>query len=353
MKLGFEQLKNQGDPTEEWVLIVDESIMVGQQKLLLLMGVNLSKYDFKVPLNFSHAQVLGLHIGSSCNWIEVKAAIESLSKRGYRIKYAVSDSGSSICKGLNKSGIVRIADCTHALGLLLKKRYEKDERYNCFYKQTTLFKRKISMSKYAEYMPPRQRSKARFLNLTQLSRWATKILTIVRKKGIEKEVYNRLKWIESYSDLISEIVKYQELLNRLFKILKHKGLSKKTEQACKKIIAVSKVEQSFKEKIRQYLKGNRTKLPREEQLICCSDIIESKFGHFKNRMSHNKNIGFTASCLTIANSNLIKGIEPIKTAMEGTKLSEIAQWEKQNIRDSLLKRKKKVFKNAVQKSTKI
>lgn len=347
MKMGYHQLQKRDHSKGDWVLILDESIMVGQQKLLLLMGVNLSNYDFNSPLNFSHAQVLGLHVGSSCKWTEIKQAIDNLLSRGYQLKYAVSDSGSSICKALRESGIVRIEDCTHALGLLLKKRYKNNACYDTFCKEATSFKRKISTSKYAAYMPPTQRSKARFLNLTQMSNWATKLLRVAKNKDIEKEVYDRIKWIESYENLIIDIVKHQQLLNQLFKVLKHKGLSKRNQQACKKVLDQSEVEESFKEKIREYLKSNIDKLPKEKQLICCSDIIESKFGHFKNQMSNNKNVGFTASSLTIANSNIIKDLDQIKTSMEETKLADIAVWEKQNLKDSLLKRKNQVFKNAV------
>lgn len=348
MKMGYHQLQKEDESSDEWVLIVDESILVGQQKLLLLMGVNLAKYNFTAPLKFSDTEVLGLYIGNCCTWVEIKKAIGGLRTRGYSFKYVVSDGGSNICKALKNSNIIRIEDCTHALGLLLKKRYKTNVEYNKFSKAASAFKSNISTSKYAAYMPPTQRSKARFLNLGLINKWSVKLLAIckdIKSKQGEQEVYRRIKWIEAHEDIINDISEHLQLLNGIFKLLKHKGLSEKTEQQAECLVEKSKVSLAIKESIREYLNNNRGRLKEDETLICCSDIIESKFGHFKNRMSSNKEVGFTAGCLTIANNKTIKKLDEVKTAMEEVKLDKISDWEEENLIDSLLKKKRKVFKS--------
>lgn len=349
MKLGYHQLQKEDESEDEWALILDESLLIGQQKLLLLMGVNLTKYDFTSPLNFKDSEVLGLRVESSCTWEEIKDSIEGIAKRGYTIKYAVSDGGSNICKALKGEGIIRIEDCTHALGLLLKKRYKKNAEFTSFSKAAATFKSNVSMSKYAVYMPPKARSKARFLNLDLITKWAVKLLSVCEQlRGVEseKETYDKIKWIEDYEDLINDITVHQQLLNEVYEILKTKGLSEKTKQEVEGVVAKSKVDLSIKQSIYEYLKKNRSQLENTEKLICCSDIIESKFGHFKNRMSSNKDVGFTVGCLSIANNKTMKDINTIKKAMEQIKLDELSDWADNNLIDSLLKKKRKVFKSA-------
>lgn len=351
IKMGYHQLGNRVQSDREWMLILDESIMVGQQKMLLLLGVELSKYSFDAPLNFEDIEVLGLYVGSSCKWENVQQQIRALHERGYVFKYAVSDAGSSICKGLRVSGITRVEDCTHALGLLIKKRYKGQQEYETFSKQAAAFKRKVSTSKYAVYMPPAQRSKARFLNLSELSNWAIKLLKLAKQykqESSKEQVYERIKWIENYESLIDDISVHQKLLNELFKILKNRGLSQETKQCCQKVILDSKADEEIKKGITNYLEVNTSLEGLPQQLICCSDIIESLFGYYKNRMSKNKNIGFTAGTLALAGGRQYKNVNQIKSAMEQTRLTDISKWEEQNLIPSLLKQRKKLFKSVAE-----
>ncbi len=350
MKMGYNQLQQKGKPSEEWAIILDESIMVGQQVILLLLGVNLSTYKFGSALNFEDVKVLGLRIGKSCKGVDVSRAIEDLKNRDFNIKYAVCDNGNNLSKGLILSNIEKVEDCTHALGLLLQKRYEDDERFIAFSKASILFKRQIVLSKYSAFIPPVQRSKSRFLNLTELSKWSQKLLKLSKhysKTTKNREEYEKICWIEEHEVIIKDVVNYQKIVNEILKILKRKGLNAVSKKQCEDVLRWKRVDSEFKKNIKAYLDRNLKKTNKKlKTVICCSDIIESKFGCFKNKMSSNKNVGFTAGSLGIATPHLISSDDEIKSNLENVKLEEIRKWEEENLDESILKKKKRLFKSA-------
>ena len=63
-KLGYYRL-NHSCQSGQWVVILDESISVGQEKLLLVLGVNLLDYSFEKAVCFEDVQLLDLAISTS------------------------------------------------------------------------------------------------------------------------------------------------------------------------------------------------------------------------------------------------------------------------------------------------
>merc|ERR1711964_55478 len=62
---------------------------------------------------------------------------------------------------------------------LLKKRLEKNECWNAFIKQATQTKFETNQTELAFLVPPRLRSKARYMNLQSMLRWAEKVLAVL------------------------------------------------------------------------------------------------------------------------------------------------------------------------------
>ncbi len=171
-KLGYHRVHKRGKKEEEWVLILDESISIGQQKLLLILGVELGKYSLSKALSFEDVSVLYIGISKSWKGSRISEEIEKIKAKGFSIQYGVSDGGTNLGKGLRVSEILQIQDCTHAIGNLLKKQYNTKEEFLAFSKQCGILKRQVMLGKDALIMPPSQRVKGRFLNLQPLSDWA-------------------------------------------------------------------------------------------------------------------------------------------------------------------------------------
>lgn len=175
IKMGLHQVEQwhvQSIETSEWGLIIDESISMGGQKLLVILGVNLQTHSFDHPLCMQDIHIFAIRPSDSWKGPAIKQVIEELKSKGLRIAYCCSDNGNNLRKALKMSNIIHIEDCTHALGKVLERRYKNEEMFIQLSKQSALFKRQEHLSQYAAFVPPVQRSKARFMNLFPLIKWA-------------------------------------------------------------------------------------------------------------------------------------------------------------------------------------
>ena len=125
---------------------------------------------------------------------------------------------------------------------------------------------------------------------------------------------------------LSSLKEWQELVNDYRK----KNKEDWTEQ-----------EEQFITNMNDYLSNQKAKLPNVDQILCCSDIIESMFGKYKNKGGVKI---ITEDDLKIAAYSEDKNIFQIKQAMEHVKIADVLNWKKNNTTISklaLLKRIKK------------
>ena len=79
--------------------------------------------------------------------------------------------------------------------------------------------------------------------------------------------------------------------------------------------------------------------------ICCSDLIESFFGKYKHQIQKGAIGGITESVLSIANYPKLPEKEYIKEAFERTKIKDILNWRDKNGKETIGRKRKKLFKN--------
>lgn len=346
-KLGYSRLKKEGKKGTKWVLIIDESISIGKQKILLILGVEVSNYKMNSALKFAQVNVLSIGVGASWTGEEIAAEIKKIKARKFSISYGVSDGGTNIAKALKISKIRHVKDCTHSFGNLLKKQYKENELFVLFRKKCGALRREVYLGKNSIIIPPKQRTKGRFLNLQPLSNWAYKMLLLLEKEGDELSLEQRekLNWLKEYKALVLEIYMPCKTMNELFKILKNKGLSAQNIEDCKDILNKSNVTDFFKKGVEDYMATNFKLAINENALICCSDIIESYFGKYKNLLSQTSSQVITDSCLCIANFSQNFDEKEIKKAMEEIKIVDLKNWKQEQFPSSLLQEKRELLKN--------
>lgn len=349
IKLGYHKVHQKcQSPKSDWVLIVDESVSVGSEKILLLLGINLADYHFDGPLKMQQVEVLAIRIKRSWKAEEISEVVEQVLQRDYRFKYACSDNGNNLRKMLKMNNIIHIEDCGHYFGKVLEKRYKKDDVYQDFSSKKSLFKKQNLLSQYAVFLPPQQRTKGRFMNLWSTCKWAKKLVSIAKNMASEvrkEDTYEKIKWILDFEDFIEQLYREQQLINRLNEILKKEGLSEKSIKACEEAIKRSDLKEDFTKELQGYLERNFEKVQRQGSVICSSDIIESIFGKFKNSLSKNAMSGLTEGSLTIANYGKLTTPTSIRQPIEETRMVDILKWREENLPISMLRKKANIFKN--------
>ena len=347
IKLGYQQIRDMAGTTGKWVLIIDESISIGSQKMLLLIGVDLGRHEFGKALDISAVKVLEVRLKKSWKAHEIKKVVDSVAARGYDFEYCCCDNGNNLRKMLGMAGLPHIEDCGHALGKWLEKRYKGDNEFVSFCEKTTRAKRQLILSRYAEYVPPKHRTKGRFLNLTAIASWAGKLLSLAKqyqRTGECPEAFEKIEWILGHETFIRQLGEEQGLINKVNKLIKNGGLGDRTIARCRQLVESASVNEGLKAHVLDYLARNRAKLPDLEKIVCSSDIIESMFGKFKYNTAKSPGGAITEACLSVANYGRNYKIAEIKTAMEQVKIVDIKKWRGENIPVSVQQKKRMLMK---------
>jgi len=354
IKLGLAKVTEKcKSPQSEWALIIDESISVGSQKVLLLLGINLDTYKFEKALTMSDVEVLEIRIQASWKGEEIDEVLQTIKSRGYKFKYCCCDKGNNLRKLLRISKLEHVPDCGHAFGNLLEEQYKNDARFKAFNKEKALFQKQNALGKYAVFLSPKQRNKGRYLNLWPTCKWANKLVQLARqyeKSGNEEEAFNKINWILKYENLITQLQKEQSMINEVNKILKTEGLCEASIEKCKKEMLIFSLrdkdsKQKISKGINEYFDRNFTKSKNKTPKICSSDIIESMFGKFKYALGNTQARGLTEASLSIANYGRDFSVEEIKQGMEDKKIKDILDWRKENLPTSLNRKRVELFKN--------
>jgi len=100
-----------------YVLIADESILIGNQKLLVVLAVRQTPDLCRIaPLTMADVSVI--HVQASTSWkgADIAAVIQQASQApGVRVTYAVSDKGTNLRKAFSICELPYIEDVTHRL----------------------------------------------------------------------------------------------------------------------------------------------------------------------------------------------------------------------------------------------
>lgn len=347
-KIGYNQLQFPKEKAKDWIIIVDESIGIGQEKVLVVLGIRRSNIDFTRPLKLQDMKPIV--VKSKENWTGQDIAVELKIVKGQlgTIIYAVTDACSSLKKGLREAGINHVYDITHAIAIALERLYKNDNNFKNYAYLAGQMRFKLCCSKHAHLIPPNQRSKSRFLNLDIISKWGMKALLALESNDISQEEREQLQWVKENEAFIIEMNRLMLIIEDISVLLKKEGLSKQTKLKCISILKNCKDGKlkQFKEDILNYLKENMKQISkRKEKLLCCSDIIESTFGRYKNELSKNPMSGITDLVLIIPalTSNLTASA--VNAAIDNCSVKDIEEWKRNNLCNSLLAKRRAVFKN--------
>lgn len=338
----------------DYAEIIDESMMIGSEKLLLTLGVP-AEHQGR-PLNCGDVCVLDIAIADSWNGEGVATQLRKASKKiGHNPLYVISDNASIMKKGVRCAQMSHQHDISHSLGMYLERAYKEQSDFKEYVRFMSESKFKYNMKKIAYLLPPTQRTMARFINLSSWVKWSSKMLNIYHTLTVvERKVFS---FIPANASLIDELSDVTKCIERIEYICKHNGLSKTTICQCQKVIEkylfggnlrMIELGKCIVEFLRKEIMLIRSNLVAHNN---SSDIIESIFGRFKARKSTNKLNGVTPYILFVPiyvrliNKKQAQRFD-FKVALEEKRIGEIENWAKKNLTPNLVQLRTEKMKKA-------
>ncbi len=198
-------------------------------------------------------------------------------------------------------------------------------------------RKKWCLSDKASYLPPKQRIKLRFANIFPLVEWAEKMC--VKWHSLPLEVQNACKWLSENKPFIEELVIIKNACTTILGLLKTQGFNSTIyQQISISLLSNTNIkgekETHFCQNITLYLEKLAFQLkdicPKTKTILCCSDIIESTFGKFKQKITTRNAINMTEFMFTIANfGNHFTALE-LENALETVSLKTLKNWKINN-----------------------
>lgn len=321
-KLGKHRIENQESSTEKWIYWVDESIHIGNEKILLILGIPENQLHFGRSLCLSELRILHMSVSTQWKGEEIALILEELKKR-FPLSYLVSDEGNNLKKSYQLSECLHISDCTHALTKGIEKAYKDKAVFIEFCHFTGSLRKKWSLKKDRKlYLPPNQRNKVRFANLFPLIEWAKKQLE--QWQNLPEEIQKEFIFLKQNEKWVVNFWSIQQKLVEISLILKIEGYSLSNELRIKTILGTANTEEETKfcSTVLTYLSTLSQKIKDKEQIYCCSDVIESAFGKLKQKLSKNS-ADLTCFIFTLASIGGQYQTEEVKKALENIKEKDI------------------------------
>ena len=349
LRMGLYYLSQQID-AGRYVLIADESISMGQEKLLVMLLVKIDNdVSHRIaPLEMSEVSVLHIQAKSSWKGADISTIIKGkmVENTGLEIVYALSDKGTNLRNAFKLSALTWVNDCTHLLSNCTQELYQQDEALNALIKAMNGSRARWALSHLAVYTPPALRKKARFHQIFAIYKWADMILE--KWDLLPQAAKDELIYLKEHQKIIQTMKQIHSLIEDFSALVKGKGVHSHTEKLwyltyekrCKewtdKQDFIDTKLEKYHQTIVDYIIQTKKSLPDESQILCCSDIIESMFGKYKNKGM--------ASIITddalkmAAYPHKIQKKEVIKAMFE-TKNKAVKKWKKENTTVSLMAQK--------------
>lgn len=330
--------------SDKYAMIVDESMMIGSEKLLLTLGV--PALHNGTPLSLEDVSILDIAVSSSWNSVGLKdRLLASVDKIGHRPDYIISDNASVMTSGIAQAKLPDHHDISHSLGMLLERCYKSEEDFIAYTKSMSDAQFKHNMKKMAYLLPPKQRTIARFINLSNWVEWSRKILNIYHNLTLQERT--AFSFVPANASLINELTEVMGCINQIEKNCKQNGLSKNTIKQCLKNIYNTLFRgnsrmRTLGDAICQFLLKEGEILENEKSVHNnSSDVIESTFGVYKLRKSPNKLYGVTSFILFLPIYARLASKENaeyclFKQHLENVKLRQIQEWTRANLTPNLV-----------------
>lgn len=233
-KLGLSTYENDNKPTDKkFAYIIDESIMVNREKLLLILGVSAEHPGH--PLKHEDVTVVSMKSCGCFKGDDIKQEIEkSIEKNGAKPEYVISDQAHNLTNGISQSGLLHHIDISHAMGTCLKHAYGNEPDFVNFTTILGKVRLQYHLTDKAYLLPPNMRSIARFMNMNSWVDWANKMLGCFA--SLPKEMQDAYSFVLDYKELLVELKTAVAAVEHIETICKTEGFNLANSKKCKNYI---------------------------------------------------------------------------------------------------------------------
>jgi len=356
MKYGLHKLMQPKEIADDWSVILDHTIQIGKQKILIVLGLQLSHLPFNKCLSLADVQPIALIPMQSSTGPKIQEELYLLKNQLGTIRQVVADQGSDIKMGVNlyrkeNTDCDYTYDIVHKLAHLLHKELKNDKKWEELSKRASEARVKLLQTEYAYLIPPQRRDKARYLNLEELIKWAYRILLALQSDLLSLEDYEFLfkqfAWVFGLGEVINDFHQLWQVTSITREWVRNFGIQTDTAVILEKKLDALNLNfraMQFAVNVIQFLSEESVKAKPYERLLGSSEIIESLIGLIKYRANTQSRSGFTGSVLITAVFPGKIDRSSLFDALSSVKVADVNEWEKTYFASTIQKKRAKFYR---------
>lgn len=345
VRLGHYALTRPLDRTQPWFWLIDHTVQVGDQKLLVIVGGVLGQVSFgQRPLALSDLHLVALVPMTHSNGDAVQRQLEVAALRTGVPRLIVSDQGSDLVKGARdyadlRPGVARVPDVAHFGANLLQRRWEDQPEWSNFIQKLQETATRLRPSPQAEWMAPRLRPKGRFMNLAAQLRFVRMVLGQLDGPNPPAAAVTHYSWLRDYRTAGTAWLAEHELVRQTIRHLRMHGLHAGTQVELNQLwkgLAI-RGRDGLRALARSWCGYVQQYRPRDPatRFVASTEVLESSFGKLKRVSRQQSDSGLTALALTLGTIVGGQSDAEIVAGLEATPQKKVDGWIKSRLGHSL------------------
>ena len=341
LRVGLHQLQRPKEHADDWIWIVDHTVLLGQWKCLIILGVRQSQWNAEHRvLGYDDMELIDLVPVTESNGKIVYRQLQAATAKTGVPRAIVSDAGSDV-----RSGIARfckshrqtawVYDIKHKTAALLKHAATRDPAWQRFTERAHCFKQQVTLTDLAALAPPHQRSKARYMNLDVLTEWAEQKLKLLDDRkaiaaaGLKpKQVETKLGWLRKFAP---EIRRWGELLavaGAAEHYVRHEGIHATASQELDAHLPkpATPAAKRLRKDLLAFVAEQGQQAKGDERLLGSSEVLESLIGKLKHVAGEEGRHGFTGMILSLGALVGKLTVDAVREALTEVPTREVWSW---------------------------
>lgn len=359
LRLGYFKLTRPKEHAVDWVWIVDHTLQIGATKCLLILGIRLSALPAEGEcLDHAAVEPLALVPVTHSDRTVVAEQLEATVKVTGAPREIISDHGSDVRGGIEDfqqahPETCSVYDIKHKTAAVLKHRLEPDATWLAFLQQVTSARSRLQQTALAPWMPPSQRTQARYMNVDRLITWGREALAALEALPGPADpscdagaVEAQLGWLREFREPLTEWSELLTLVTTTERLVRQDGLSAglplKLAEQLPTALSTERV-QAVRAELLAFVTQEAAKARPGERLWGSSEIIESAFGKLKQVERTQAKGGFTGLILSVCAMVSPTTEAVVQRALETVSTARVLEWCKKHLGPSVQSKRRALF----------
>jgi hypothetical protein len=351
LRLGHYNLTRPLDKTKSWLWLIDHTIQIGTQKILVILGCPLDEVPFgQRALQMSDLQLVALVPMEKSNGALVETELENAARRTGVPRQIVSDQGSDLRKGIAdyleiRPAAAHVPDVAHYGANLLEHAWGDQPRWQQFIKELQDTSSKLRQTKSAYLLAPRLRAKARFMNVDRQLQFAGRVLKHLDGNAPRAKALEYYGWLTEYRDDLAVWQREHGLVQKTIALVRVQGLHTGTLALLQPAWAALGTRDStirIAERLREYVTTNAPQKP-DERFVASTEILESSFGKLKHLERQQSQDGMTGLMLAVGAIVGTCTATDLREALDATPQKKVDNWVERALGHSMQWLRKQFF----------